>query len=198
MSKRVKEVSKNEVTTSKKQKFVGYKELVDPATGELVPMQIQMVEDRDFNFHKVWLKHLINGLDEITNQKVKVAFWIVENLDKENQIIMTQRQIAEECDISYQTVSRTIKALCKSNFIQKINNGGSYRVNPNVLFKGSHNNRMGIIYDYSKTISEQTKKITESVVEQITLPSEIVEVSSGQEQVYQNSTQAPQLHIANA
>ena len=46
--------------TTKKQRFVGYKELVDPETGEKYPMQMNVLEDRDFNFHKVWLQHLVN------------------------------------------------------------------------------------------------------------------------------------------
>ncbi len=141
--------------TSKKQKFVGYKELIDPITGERYPMQMNVVEDRDFNFHKVWLQNLINSMDGVINQKMKLAFWIIENLDKENQLIMTQRMIAEKSGISLQTVSRTIKLLCEPpnggiSFLQKINSG-AYKVNPNVLFKGSHTNRMGLCFEYQKS-----------------------------------------------
>lgn len=138
--------------TTKKQKFVGYKELVDPETGEKYPMQMNIMEDRDFNFHKVWLQHLVNSLDAISNQKLRLAFWIIDNLDKENQLIMTQRAIAKASGMSLQTVSRTLKALCEAPegspaFLQKINSG-AYRVNPEVIFKGSHSNRMGICYEY--------------------------------------------------
>lgn len=143
-------------TTSKKQKFTGYKELVDPDTGERIPMQMNVIEDRDFNFTKVWMQNLVNSLDEISNQKLRLAFWIIDNLNKENQLIMTQRQISEKSGISLQTVSRTIKALCEGNppFLQKINSG-AYRVNPDVMFKGSHNNRMGICFEYHKTDLEK-------------------------------------------
>lgn len=139
--------------TSKKQKFVGYKELVDPDTGEMFPMQMNVIEDRDFNFHKVWLQNLVQGIDEISNQKLRLAFWIIENLNKENQLIMTQRQIAEKTGMSLQTVSRTIRALCKKTgdvqpFLQKINSG-AYMVNPNMIYKGAHNNRLGICYTYN-------------------------------------------------
>ena len=48
--------------TTKKQKFIGYKTLVDPETGESYPMQMNVLEERDFNFHKVWLQHLVNSL----------------------------------------------------------------------------------------------------------------------------------------
>ena len=138
--------------TTKKQKFVGYKTLVDPETGEAYPMQMNVLEERDFNFHKVWMQHLVNSLDAISNQKLRLAFWIIDNLDKENQLIMTQRAIAEASGMSYQTVNRTLKALCEAPegspaFLQKMNSG-AYRVNPEVLFKGSHANRMGICYEY--------------------------------------------------
>ena len=59
--------------TTKKQRFVGYKELVDPETGEKYPMQMNVLEDRDFNFHKVWLQHLVNSLDSISNQKLRLV-----------------------------------------------------------------------------------------------------------------------------
>lgn len=135
--------------TTKKQKFVGYKDLIDPATGEHYPMQMNVLEDRDFNFHKVWLQHLVNSLDSISNQKLRLAFWIIDNLDKENKLTMTQRAIAEKSGMSLQTVSRTLKALQEGEpaFLEKINSG-AYRVNPDVIWKGSHSNRMGVCYEY--------------------------------------------------
>ena len=57
-------------TTSKKQKLVGTQTYIDSSTGEAIPMIITSIEDRDFNFHKVWLEHLIMSLDEITNRKI--------------------------------------------------------------------------------------------------------------------------------
>lgn len=149
--------------TSKKQKFIGSKELIDPATGEVYPVQINTVEDRDFNFHKVWLQNFIMSLDSIANQKLKLAFWIIENLNKENMLIMTQRKIAEKTGISLPTVSKTMRLLCEPEeedmipFLQKINSG-AYRVNPDVLFKGSHSNRMGICYEFINTEIENREE----------------------------------------
>lgn len=148
--------------TTKKQKFIGYRELIDPETGEVYPMQMNVIEDRDFNFHKVWLQHLVNSLDAISNQKLRLAFWIIDHLDKENQLVMTQRAIADASGMSYQTVNRTLKALCESPdngpaFLQKISIG-AYRVNPEVIFKGSHSNRMGICYEYIETDTKNRKK----------------------------------------
>ena len=77
-------------------------------------------------------------------------FWIIDHLDRENQLIMTQRAIADATNMSTKTVNTTLKALCEAPegspaFLQRINSG-AYRVNPEVIFKGSHSNRMGICY----------------------------------------------------
>ena len=123
---------------------------------------MNVIEDRDFNFHKVWLQNLIMSMDSIANQKLKLAFWIIDNLNKENMLVMTQRKIAEKTGISLPTVSKTIKLLCEPDgdevipFLQKINSG-AYRVNPNVLFKGSHSNRMGVCFEYIETQRETQK-----------------------------------------
>lgn len=140
------------LSTTKKQKFVGSKAFCDMETGEVIPMQMVQVEDRDFNFHKVWLQNLVMSLEGISNQRLKLAFWILEHLDKENKLVMTQRAIAEGSGMSLATVVRTMKALQdgKPAFLQKINSG-AYRVNPQVVWKGSYSNRMGVCFSYGET-----------------------------------------------
>lgn len=135
--------------TNKKVKVVGTETYINRETGEIQEMNVISLEDRDFNFHKLWLSHIINSLDLIGNKKVKLAFWIIENLNKENQLTMTYRQIAEKSGISLQTVMRTMTALVESNFIVRINNG-CYQVNPDVIFKGTHNGRLNILYQYNQ------------------------------------------------
>jgi DNA-binding transcriptional regulator YhcF (GntR family) len=141
------------MNTSKKVKIIGNQTYINRDTGEIEDFQVVNIEERDFNFHKVWLSHVINSLNLIGNQKTKLAFWILDNLDKENKLTMTYRQISEKSGISYQTVSRTMKSLLESNFLQQINQG-AYRVNPNVIFKGSRNGRLNVLYQYN---SEQKK-----------------------------------------
>ena len=65
----------------------------------------------------------------------------------ENKITMTYRQIADKSGMSYQTVYRTMNALIESDFLVKIN-GGAYRVNPDVLFKGGKNDRLNVLLQY--------------------------------------------------
>ena len=134
-------------TTRKKVKVIGTESYINQKTGEINEMQVINIEERDANFHKLWLTHILTSIDLIGNQKTKLAFWILDNLDSENQLIMTQRKIAEKSKMSYQTVSRTISALVESNFLTKINSG-AYRVNPDVIFKGSKSARMNVLLKY--------------------------------------------------
>lgn len=136
-------------TTSKKQKFVDVRTFTDNETGEIIPMQVTEITDKDFNFHKLWLRHFIDSLDKITNKRIELAYWILDNLDNENKLIATQRTIAEKTKISLDTVRITMKALQEGEppFLIKIQSG-VYQVNPEIIWKGSHGSRMGVCYNY--------------------------------------------------
>ena len=138
---------RKQMTTRKKVRIIGTETYIKRDTGEIKDMQLIDIEERDFNFHKVWLQHILNSIDLIGNQKTKLAFWIIEHLNKENQLIMTHRKIAENAGISIDTVRLTMKALMDSNFLIKINSG-AYMVNPDVVFKGGKSDRLNILIQY--------------------------------------------------
>jgi len=142
-------MTRKQATTRKKVKIVGTETYINQSTGEIKEMQLIDIEERDFNFHKVWLQHILNSIDLIGNQKTKLAFWIIENLNKENQLTMTQRQIAQKSGMSIDTVRLTMKALMESNFLIK-QNMGVYMVNPDAIFKGGKNDRLNILIQYHK------------------------------------------------
>lgn len=133
--------------TRKKLKVIGTQEYINKQTGEIEEMNVISIEERDANFHKLWLGNILSHIDLIGNQKAKLAFWILDNLDSENKLTMTQKQIAEKTKISIQTVNLTIKTLINSNFLIKINMG-AYRINPDIIFKGGKNDRMNVLYKY--------------------------------------------------
>ena len=151
-------------TTRKKVKVIGTESYINQATGEINEMQVIDIEERDANFHKLWLGHILQTMDLIGNQKTKLAFWILDNLDAENQLVMTYRQIVEKSGISYDTVSRTMKSLIDSNFLVQINRG-AYRVNPDVLFKGGKGARMNVLLKYHEAKKEKQTDIYE-IIEQ--------------------------------
>src|SRR5699024_3584600 len=136
-------------TTRKKVKFLGTKEFIDASTGEKETMQVTNIEERDANFHKIWLGHMLESLEMIGNQKIRVAMFIMENINKENELIMTYRVIAEKTNKSIKNVSEKMKAQQESNLLSKIRKG-YYRVKPHVIFKGGRNDRMNVLLRYSK------------------------------------------------
>lgn len=143
-------------TTRKKVKIIGKETYIKQDTGEITDMQVINIEERDFNFHKIWLEHILTSIDIIGNQKTRLAFWIMNNLDKENRLIMTQRMIAEKTKMSTKTVTETLKALISSNFLQKVQSG-VYRVNPNIVFKGGKNQRIDVLLQYRAIEDEDGK-----------------------------------------
>lgn len=133
--------------TRKKVKIIGTKEFIDADTGELRTMQVSDIEERDFNFHKVWMRSFISTLDLVGNQKTKVAFWVIDNLNRENQLVYTYRSMAEKCGASLDTVRITMGILLDADFLRKVNNG-CYIVNPDIIFKGDKTKRLDILTQY--------------------------------------------------
>jgi hypothetical protein len=150
--------------TTKKVKVIGTETYINQRTGELQDMQVVSIEDRDFNFHKIWLEHIIQSIDMIGNQKMRLAFWMLDHMNVDNQITMTQRQMSEKSGISLSTVQETIKTLIGSNFLVKYN-WGVYQVNPDVIFKGGKQSRMNILFEYKRIEENKTKESKLEVLE---------------------------------
>ena len=146
---------KKKTVTHKKVKVVGTKQFIDPTTNEIENFQVLSVEERDFNFHKIWLKHILETIDLIGNTKTKLAFWIIDHINYENVLVYTYKRIHEETKISIDTIRVTMKILLESGFLRRINQG-AYKVNPDYIFKGNHANRMNVLIQYSK-ITDSSK-----------------------------------------
>lgn len=134
-------------TTRKKVKIIGQREFYDKITGEVSTFNVIDIEERDANFHKIWLFNIINSINLIGNQKIKFAFWLIDNMDAENKICMTMRQMAKKSAISLDTVMRTLKILQDNGFIIK-KNMGVYQINPNAIWKGGKDQRLRVLLDY--------------------------------------------------
>jgi hypothetical protein len=125
------------------------KEFTDNETGEIVPVMVIDTEEKDFN--KIWFSHFVNNIDGIASPRAKLLSWIVENMDSENQIFMTQGEIAKQANVNIKTVNKTLKSLSKHSedkpaVLQKMHNG-VYRVNPEILYKGSYTGRFGVCFN---------------------------------------------------
>lgn len=141
--------NKKNKTTTKKQVVVGKQEYINKETGELEEFNIINSYDTDFNFEKIWLSHILESLEVIGNQKIKVLNWLLANKNNENMIIATQRAISEKCGVSYPVVNKTIKALIDSKAISS-NQSGVYMLNPDFMFKGNNKKRMNLLLRFQE------------------------------------------------
>jgi hypothetical protein len=145
-------------STRKKVKVIGVKEFIDRETGEVIKANVTTIEERDANFHKIWLTHIIHALDLAGNVKVKLITFILKNLDKENKLVMTQRQIAENSGFSLGTTVATLKLLKDADFITKINTG-AYRIHPDKIWKGGSEERMNVLLQYTKERANSNREV---------------------------------------
>jgi hypothetical protein len=143
-------------TTSKKTKIIGKETYVNQRTGEIEEHQVIQMTNTDFNFDKIWLGHILETLDMIGNQKIKVLNYFLDKKDSKNLVIATQRSMAKEINVSTWTINKTIKALKESDFITQVQRG-VYRINPDKLFKGGKSSRMNVLLKYEKEKNNNEK-----------------------------------------
>jgi len=145
----VKTKNKELIVTSKLLKSVEVIEYIDKESGEVEEMQHITLQDKDFNFEKIWLMHLFQSLQALGNKKLIVALYLMSIRDKENMIYKTYEEMEEEVLISRGTIIATVKILETEDFIKKIRNG-KYQINPNIIFKGDSKKRMNVMMTYEK------------------------------------------------
>jgi hypothetical protein len=136
-------------TTAKKSKVVGKQNYINQSTGEIVEMNVVESTSTDFNFEKIWLGHIMQALDCLGSQRIKVVTWLIENKDNENRVVARQSDIAEGAGVSKQTVTDVVSTLI-NNDIMKMMHRGVYLLNPDVIFKGHHGKRMDVLIRYNK------------------------------------------------
>lgn len=123
---------------------------INQDTGEVrqvVPTEIKAV---DKGFDKVWLGMILAVLGLFGNKRIDVVRYIVENRSRtENTITVSQKKISNDTGVSIQTVNQTIKQLENADFLHRVV-PGHYRINPAVIWRGSHMGRMAIMAKFSE------------------------------------------------
>ena len=163
-------MAKNELSqhvTTKKVKAIGTEQYLNVNTGEIEEFQVTKIEERDFNFTKVWIRNFVATLDLVGNQKTRLVYWIIDNLNHNNQLICTNRLMAEKTGISVATVNVTMKALQDANFLKKQANG-VYVINPDILFKGTQRARLNILNQFSELGTETPALTDEQKIQTLT------------------------------
>lgn len=133
--------------TKKTTRVVGIQEYLNTTTGQVEEFQVVEVEERDANFQKIWLGHILSAIDEISNAKMKLLFFLLKEAVKLDNIIpMTTDEISQQSGVSKATVVRTLQVLKKHDIVKR--KTGVVMLNPNVAFKGRYGKRMNVLMKY--------------------------------------------------
>lgn len=127
--------------------------VTNPETGETEKYDNMLVRRviGDFDYNKVFLFNLLEGLGVIGGAKFQASMWILKHKDENNLVVITAEQLAKECKISIKSAQRTLQMLQESNFLTRPKGTrGLYQINPDMIFKGSHNKRMSVLTVYEK------------------------------------------------
>lgn len=146
--------------TAKKIKYCGTQQYINPNTGEIEEFNVTNIEQRDFNFTKVFMENFLADLDTLGNKKLKVAIYICQNITREGYFIGTIQQIQKRTGFGYNTIQKTLKLLQECNFIMSATGTGAYLINADHLFKGSHKNRMNILKKYHDLENDEVRALT--------------------------------------
>jgi len=132
--------------------FEGSRTLVDQDTGEVIRTQVveRVVGEGDSGFHKVWLGHILDLVEEVGNAKMVVLVWLLKHADGQNQITASLREIASATGVGVATVQRLMAALSAADVVTRQGRYGAWRLNPDVVFAGSSKKRMNVLIRYRK------------------------------------------------
>lgn len=106
-------------------------------------------------FAITYLSELVRLIDTIGNKKMKVVKYILSNMDSNNKLTETVREIAEHCNASTRIVNETLKLLESVGFIAR--KTGVVMLSPKIAHKGNAQKEK---YLMTKFYSIQNDKIT--------------------------------------
>lgn len=131
-------------------RILGSDRWVNQQTGEIIETQTltKEVKEVDIGFHKLWIGHILETIEEVGNAKVQVLFWLLKQADGQNMVRATLDDIAGKTGISRRTVASLMAALRKADVV-RLEYGGRWLLNPAVVFKGGHNRRMNVLIRYN-------------------------------------------------
>ena len=130
--------------------FRGARRLRDEATGEIIDTEVveRTLDVGDAGFHKIWLGHILELVEEVGNAKMQVLVWLLKQADAQNQIAGSFEKIATGAGVSVRTTHRLLQSLLAANVIARDGRYGLWRLNPDVIFKGGRQARMNVLIRY--------------------------------------------------
>lgn len=124
---------------------------IDKLSGEEIDVVVSVKEYQDSNFFKIWLEDYAKIMAELGGAKIVVFSHIVSKLNPlTNEFGGTNREVALDTGVSLSVVNQTIKELINLKFMKKVR-VACYAINPNIIVRGTHGKRQGLLRLYNET-----------------------------------------------
>lgn len=124
------------IVTIKEEKL--YQE-INPETGELIgdiiTANLIIKEIPRTGFAITYLSSIIQMIESIGNKKMQVVKYILQNMDSNNKLSETVREIAKGSECSIQTVHETLELLENSGVVAR--KTGTVMLSPKLIHKGN-------------------------------------------------------------
>lgn len=133
--------------------YVGTRKLRDVETGELLELEYlekKVAHTLKKGWRRVYLENFMELLTGLlsSSKKIDIIEFILNNLNSENQLTLTQAQVREKLGVSTKTIVDLYKYLIKNDFMRKM--GAVYVINPKfVCAFGSDKKNQIIAIKYS-------------------------------------------------
>lgn len=132
----------NNSTLGRQKRIIGFRELVDDKTGEIVISNEIEHEVKDINWEKIWLDNLLYAIGIVSDKGMRVLAYFLENRDYENKVLANKEMIIRHTGISRGTVYPIIRKLIEGGVIKELDLG--FQVNPDIIFNTSEAKRKKI------------------------------------------------------
>lgn len=99
-------------------------------------------------FEITYLAYLFDVFDQLGGQKYKVFKYIVENKSSDNTLIITNRELAEKCNVSTKTISETLKLLKEKNLIAT--RTGAIMILPKIAHRGKAGREQFLMHKFEE------------------------------------------------
>lgn len=106
-----------------------------PVTGEIKKVDVVVKEIPRLGFAITYLSSIISMIESIGNKKMQVVKYLLKNMDSNNKLSETVREISKGSGCSLQTVNDTLKLLESAGIIAR--KTGTVMLSPKLVHKGN-------------------------------------------------------------
>ena len=99
-------------------------------------------------FEITYLAYLFDVFDQLGGQKYKVFKYIVEHKSADNTLIITNRELAEKCNVSTKTITETLKLLKEKGLIAT--RTGAIMLLPKIAHRGKAGREQFLMHKFEE------------------------------------------------